>query len=184
MFTPCHDIHDGNAMSFLSAFSSTLCSPCLRSSLPSDFLTFLFLCWLWIINFLKIGVSLLWAPWWLRGKESSCRYRRHVFHLWVGKISRRRKWQPTPVFLPLKSHGQRSLEGYSPWGCKRIGYNLSTKQQQCKLYNIMGKLLKIRATHSSTVAWRIPWTEEPGGLQSMGSQRVGHNWVSNTITQS
>ena len=30
-------------------------------------------------------------------------------------------------------------------------------------------------THSSTLAWRIPWTEEPGGLQSMGSQRVGHN---------
>ena len=34
-----------------------------------------------------------------------------------------------------------------------------------------------KATHSSTRAWRIPWTEEPGGLQSTGSQRVGHNWV-------
>src|SRR5574341_1027674 len=34
------------------------------------------------------------------------------------------------------------------------------------------------ATHSSILAWRIPWTEEPGGLQSMGSQqRVGHDWV-------
>ena len=32
------------------------------------------------------------------------------------------------------------------------------------------------ATHSSIVAWRIPWTEEPGGLQSLGSQRVRHNW--------
>ena len=31
------------------------------------------------------------------------------------------------------------------------------------------------ATHSSILAWRIPWTEEPGGLQSIGSQRVGHN---------
>ena len=31
------------------------------------------------------------------------------------------------------------------------------------------------ATHSSVLAWRIPWTEEPGGLQSMGSQRVGHD---------
>ena len=31
------------------------------------------------------------------------------------------------------------------------------------------------ATHSSILAWRIPWTEEPGGLRSMGSQRVGHN---------
>ena len=33
------------------------------------------------------------------------------------------------------------------------------------------------ATHSSILAWRIPWSEEPGGLQSMGSQRVGHNWA-------
>ena len=38
-------------------------------------------------------------------------------------------------------------------------------------------LEKAMATHSSTLAWRIPWTEEPGGLQSMGSQRVGHNWA-------
>ena len=36
------------------------------------------------------------------------------------------------------------------------------------------------ATHSSLVAWRIPWTEEPGRLQSMGSQRVRNNWVTNT----
>ena len=33
------------------------------------------------------------------------------------------------------------------------------------------------APHSSTLAWKIPWTEEPGGLQSMGSHRVGHDWV-------
>ena len=36
----------------------------------------------------------------------------------MGKIPWRRKWQPTPVFLPEKSHGQRSLVGYSPKGCK------------------------------------------------------------------
>ena len=36
------------------------------------------------------------------------------------------------------------------------------------------------ATHSNILAWRIPWTEEPGGLQSMGSQRAGHNWATNT----
>ena len=33
------------------------------------------------------------------------------------------------------------------------------------------------APHSSTLAWKIPWTEEPGGLQSMGSRRVGHDWA-------
>ena len=36
------------------------------------------------------------------------------------------------------------------------------------------------ATHSSILAWKISWTEEPGGLQSMGSQRVGHDWATNT----
>ena len=39
-------------------------------------------------------------------------------------------------------------------------------------------LEKEMATHSSILAWRIPWMEEPGGLQSMGSQRVGHDWTS------
>ena len=38
-------------------------------------------------------------------------------------------------------------------------------------------LEKEMATHSSTHAWKIPWMEKPGGLQSMGSQRVGHDWV-------
>jgi len=38
------------------------------------------------------------------------------------------------------------------------------------------------ATYSSILAWRIPWTEKPGGLQSMESQRVGHNWTTNTFT--
>ena len=41
---------------------------------------------------------------------------------WVGKILWRRAWQPTPVFLPGESHGQRSLAGYSPWDC-RVRYN-------------------------------------------------------------
>ena len=44
-------------------------------------------------------------------------------------------------------------------------------------------LEKEMATHSSILAWRIPWTEEPGWLQPMGSQRVRHNWVSNTFSK-
>ena len=59
-------------------------------------------------------------PRWLSGKESTCQCRRFSgFDPWDGKITWRRKWQPTPVFLPEKSHGQRSLMG-SPWGCKRV----------------------------------------------------------------
>jgi len=45
-------------------------------------------------------------------------------------------------------------------------------------------LEKEMATHSNILAWRIPWTEDPGGLQSMGSQRVAHNWLANTFTLS
>ena len=58
------------------------------------------------------------------------------FNPWVGKIPWRRNWQTTPVFLPGKSHGQRSLVGYSPWGhnesemTKQLNNNLATKQQQ------------------------------------------------------
>ena len=42
------------------------------------------------------------------------------FNPWVGKSPWKRKWQPTPVFLHGESHGQRSLVGYSPWGCKEL----------------------------------------------------------------
>ena len=63
----------------------------------------------------------LGLPRWLSGEESACQCRRHRrcrFYPWVRKIPWRRAWQPTPVFLPGKSHRQRSLSGYSPWGCK------------------------------------------------------------------
>ena len=73
--------------------------------------------------------SLRGLSWWLSGKESTWQCRRCEFNPWVRKSPWRRSWQPTPVFLPGKSHGQRCLAGYSPWGCKRIGHGLVTKQQ-------------------------------------------------------
>ena len=57
------------------------------------------------------------------GKEPACQCKRHKrlgFDPWIKKIPWRRKWQPTPVFLPGKSHGQWSLAGYSPCGCKEL----------------------------------------------------------------
>ena len=69
-------------------------------------------------------------PWWHSGKESTCQCRRFKFDTWVGKLPWIRKWQLTAVFLPEKSHGWRSLVGYSPWGHKRVGQKLATKQQQ------------------------------------------------------
>ena len=59
--------------------------------------------------------------------ESACRCRRQGFNPWVWKIPWRRKWQPTPVFCPEKSHGQSSLKGYSPWSLKRVRHDLVTK---------------------------------------------------------
>ena len=67
---------------------------------------------------------------WASGEEPACQGRRLGLDLWVGKIPWRKKWQPTPVFLPGKSHGQRSLEGHSPWGHKRVRHDLGTKEQQ------------------------------------------------------
>ena len=49
------------------------------------------------------------------------------FDPWVEKTPWRRQWHPTPVFLPRKSHGQRSVVGCSPWGCKRVEHDLATE---------------------------------------------------------
>ena len=78
-----------------------------------------------------IGLTLpaLWGlPRWCSGKESTFQRKRRRFDPWVRKIHWRRKWQLTPVFPPGKSYGQRNLVGYSPWGHKRVRYNLVTKQ--------------------------------------------------------
>ena len=131
----------------------------------------------------------------------------------------RRQWQPTPVRLPGKSHGWKSLVGYSPWGREEldtterlhflfsllcIGEGNGTPLQYSCLENPMDggawqaavhgvaksrtwlsnfiftfhfhALEKAMATHSSVLAWRIPGTGEPGGLLSMGSHRVRHDW--------
>ena len=56
----------------------------------------------------------------LQSKEPACQCRRPGFNPCIRKITWRRKWQPTPVFSPGKSHEQWSLVGYSPWGCKEL----------------------------------------------------------------
>ena len=73
-------------------------------------------------------------------------------------------------------------------GSQSVWYDLATEQQIlknlikslfCHLINYKPNLISVKAmaTHSSTLAWEIPWTEELGRLQSMGSRRVGHNWA-------
>ena len=65
---------------------------------------------------------LMEIPGGVSGKESASQYRTQkcVFYPWVGKLPCSRKWHPTPVFLPGKHHGQRSLVGYSSWRRKEL----------------------------------------------------------------
>ena len=84
---------------------------------------------------------------------------------------RRRQWHPTPVLLPGKSQGRRSLVGCSPWGHKE-----SDTTERLHFHFSLSCTGEGMATHSSVLAWRIPGTGEPGGLRSMGSHRVGQDW--------
>ena len=62
----------------------------------------------------------------------------------AGRFPWTRKWQPTSVFLPGESHGQKSLTGYSPWGCESVGQNLATKQQNNMRYKLFAAVVIIR----------------------------------------
>ena len=77
------------------------------------------------------------------GKESAyqCRRRqRQEWDPWVGKIHCSRKWQPTPVLPPEKFQGQRSLSGYSPWGCRELDMTEHTRaaHSTCKWARMHG----------------------------------------------
>ena len=67
------------------------------------------------------------------------------------------------AFLSGKSHGQRGLVGHGPWGSKELDVTAIKSEREM-------------ATHSSILTWRIPWTEKPGGLLSLGLHRVRHDW--------
>ena len=83
----------------------------------------------------------------------------------------RRQWHPTPVLLPGKSNGQRSLVGCSP-----RGHEESDTTEQLHFPFSLSCIGEGNATQSSVLAWRIPGTAEPGGLPSMRSHRIGRNW--------
>ena len=72
----------------------------------------------WVTSLSLLLYQLSDFPGGLDGKASAYNVGRPRFNPWVQTISWRRKWQPTPVFLPAKSHGRRNLVEYSPWGRK------------------------------------------------------------------
>ena len=78
----------------------------------------------------KMYIKFLGFPANTSDKDPVCQCRRHKrrsFHPWVRNIPWSRKWHPIPVFLPWKSHGQRSMAGCTPWGYKRVGYDWVTE---------------------------------------------------------
>ena len=146
----------------------------------------------WLIS---LSITSLGLPWWLSGKESTCLCRRCSFNLWVGKIPWRRKWQPTPVFLLGKFHGQRSLVGLQPTGLQRIRHDLAAKPQhvlkvdpccsrcQNPLFNrgriptasITNRCLRacVLSHFSRVQLFVILWTVAHQALLSMGFSRSG-----------
>ena len=93
-------------------------------------------------------------------------------HPWGRKIPWGRERLLTPVFWPGELHGLYSQWGHNEWDMTE---RLSVHHYLWAC--IMSKAEKAMAPHSSTLAWKIPWMEEPGRLQSMGLLRVGHDWA-------
>ena len=104
-------------------------------------------------QFFSCPVAVSGLPWWLNGKESTCQCRRRGSSLWFGEIPWRRKWQPTLVFLPGKSPGQRSLIAYRPWGHKSVRQDLPTKQQQQHGYVILLKVVPCPLPSCFNMMW-------------------------------
>ena len=91
--------------------------------------------------YFKVLVSNRKLPWFRRSRiRLQCR--KPGFDPWVRKIPWRRKWQPTPVFLPGEFHGQRSLVGYSSWGCKFF-YKVLASNMKHSIYYFDNYSLKI-----------------------------------------
>ena len=131
-----------------------------------------------------------------RGKESFCQCRRHKrckFNPWVEKIPSRRKWQPTPVFLPGESHGQRSLEGYSPLDCRESDMTEATQHARtcigrrpiCKLSiatillnNQETLMICNKAFLKVTVLADLVWTHQAQLFFHRGSLLLWKQWAS------
>ena len=92
------------------------------------------------------------------GQEYACqckRYLRHGFNPWVRKISWSRQWQPTPVFLPGKFHGQRSLTGFGPWSC-RVGPDWATEHTLTRGGDSQIKVpVKVKGTYSEILTANV-----------------------------
>ena len=137
----------------------------------------------WFSFPLNLNIHVMpYLPWWLCQWRVHLQCRRPGFNPWVGKIPWRRKWQPTPVLLPGKSHGQRSLAGYSPWGHKesdtieRLTLSLHFSQYHSIQFTLWNRTLSFLS-----VFWRLgsPNKEKElyiwEGSMLLGEQALGEN---------
>ena len=99
-------------------------------------------------------------------KESTCQWRRPGFDRWVRNIPWRRKWQPSPVFLPGKFHWQRRLAGYSPWCHKE-----SDTTEHLTLFRVY--FPRFKCTYSQTDFDCPKWVQCPLCLEVRGVVEVG-----------
>ena len=125
------------------------------------------LCW---ASLLSVGLCK-----WLSGKESACQCGKCGFSPWVGKIPWRREWQPTPVFVPVKSHGWRSLAGYSPWGSQESDTTERLRTHHCLWYWVTPPALGQGAPSQC-----VPLTPSFSSSQVHSSQGT-FSWEMNTI---
>ena len=119
-------------------------------------------------SFVLCGIG---PPCWLSGKETACQCRRHGFDPWVGKIYWSRKWWPTPVFLPGKSHRERSL------AVKPTVHGLAKEYTNEQINNIQGPAMIFRPLEHlsldhfqfSSVALSCPTLCDPMNCSTPGS---------------
>ena len=144
-------------------FMSHLCFPLLQLHIQARFLLMVG----------KINTRLIWLrfrrgfPGCTSGKEPTCQCRRRKrcrLNPQVRKIPWRRKWQPTPAFLPGESHGQRSLEGQSPKGCKESHTLLKQFNRQAYTRSLKDTKLFMRAPPPKGLANHRPKASPPNTI--------------------
>ena len=94
-----------------------------------------------------------------------------LIFLTAGQVLRRRQWHPTPVLLPGKSHGGRSLVGCGPWG-----HEESDMTERLDFHFSLSCIGEGNGNPLQCSCLENPRDGEPGGLPSVGSHRVGHDW--------
>ena len=119
---------------------------------------------LFVGKWLMLSTDLVTRPWWLRWWWIRLQFGRPGFDPWVRKSPWRSAWQPSPVFLPGEPYGQRSLAGYSPWGCRVEHDWASGHAHMCEsmsTFDVMGSF----------------FPHYPQYALKLVSQRAGHDWM-------